>query len=160
MYSGKAVSAIKVGSLLLVFGLVVEEEEGAVAVLLSARVRSAIVDAVLRRRCCSSARMPAQVAFWRSAKARADRRAWRPSGWMVTDGEMASVRRWRRRVGKLDCVLVGWARRKEERRVEGIEPLGLLLGPVVARLADDEAVEGRVDVWARASRLEEEADGN
>ena len=146
-YSGEAVSAVA-GSLV--------EDVGAVVVA-SAR-GSVFVDEVGRRCCCCSARMPAQVASWRVEKARTDWRAWRPLGWMVIDGKMAFVRRWRR-VGRLGWVVAGWVSRKEERRVEeGVEALRMLRP--VARLADDEGVEGRVEVWARASRLEEEAEGN
>ena len=146
-YSGEAVSPV-VGSLV--------EDVGAVVVA-SAR-GSVFADEVGRRCCCCcSARMPAQVASWRVEKARTDWRAWRPLGWMVMDGKMALVRRWRR-VGRLGWVVAGWVSRKEERRWEGVQALRML-GPV-ARLVDDEGVEGRVDVWPRASRLEEEADGN
>ena len=136
-YSGEAVSAA-VGSLVLV-----DVDAGAVVVV-SARGSVVVVDEVGRRCCCCcSARMPAQVASWRSEKARRDRRAWRPLGWMVMVGKMASVRRWRR-AGRLGWVLAGWVSRKGERRWEGVEALRML-GPV-ARLADDEESEGRVDV--------------
>ena len=52
-------------------------------------------------------------------------------------------------------MVAGWVRRKEERRWEGVE-VPWTFGPAAARLVDDEAVEGRVDVW---TRLEEFVDG-
>lgn len=73
------------------------------------------------------------------------------------DGQVVFVaRRWRRRCWAGRMLAAGWSSLKEEeRREEGEDDA---VGPV-APCADEEVV-GRVDVGARASRLEEEVEGN
>lgn len=74
------------------------------------------------------------------------------------EGQVVFVARWWRRrcwAGRV-VPAAGWlSLKEEERREEGDDDA---VGPV-APCADEE-VEGRVDVCARASRLEEEVEGN